>query len=177
VDGPNGASLMIAGYANVREATSDLEALAAGSRSEALEIEAAVLVTCASDYELDVRETLDSMGTTGTELVGAVGVVVGLMSPGTIACAAPGASLCGATEEFVNVRFKYALYDTIAADIPPGSAGIGVVADGRPTSRLEGVLTRSRTASVVEIDATDVALLQRQLADASASVRLEARAW
>lgn len=165
------ACLIVAGYANVRDATADLEALAEGSRNGALRIEAAALVSCASAHEVEVRQTVDATGTTGAGLDGAVGVVVGLVSPGTIACDAPGASLWGATEEFVNVQFKYALYDTIAAAIPPGAAGIGVLVSGSPT------LTRSRTVSVIEIDATDVALLERELADARASVMLEARVW
>ena len=169
------ACLILAGYANVRDATADLNALAAGSRSGALRIEAAALVSCSSAYELEVRQTVDATGTTGTDLDGPVGVVVGLMSPGTIACDAPGASLSGATEEFVNVQFKYALYDTTAAAIPPGTSGIGVLVSAAPTSDREGFLTRSRTVSVVEIDATDVVLLERELADARASVMLDAR--
>jgi hypothetical protein len=169
-----GLRLTIAGYQNAGAATADLRRLVTAVRCGAVEIAAAVAVAASADHELGVRETVDAGGTTGADLVGAVGVVVGLMAPAALAIAAPGASLCGVTNEFVDVRFKYALYDVIAAAIPPRSAGIGVVADRAATPRIERVLTRSGASPVVQVDASELALLERRLDDARASVQLGA---
>ena len=162
--------LTIAGYESAGAATADFRELVAAVKGAAVEIEAAVAVAAAPDHQLAVRETVDATGTTGSDLLGAVGVVVGLMSPGALAIDAPGASLNGVTNEFVDLRFKYALYDVIAAAVSPRSAGIGVVADREAAPRIKRVLSRSRTRSIVQMGAAELAFLERRLADARASV-------
>ncbi|MGB8877607.1 MAG: hypothetical protein WCD11_14870, partial [Solirubrobacteraceae bacterium] len=70
--------VLVAGYAEIEQATKDFESLVALVREKQVSIEGVILVTHAHDGSVAVRQTGDDLGRKGLGWGGGVGLAVGL---------------------------------------------------------------------------------------------------
>ena len=158
--------VLVAGYQDIDEATSDFEALIALVKEKKVEIEGVILVTHAQDGSVAVRQTGDNLGRKGMGWGGGVGLAVGLFAPPLLASVAVGAVAGGVIGRFVDHRVENEIHDKIGENLPPGSAGIIAVFDDGQRLGVEQALAGALLRSVVQGDKTGVAALKESLAEA-----------
>ena len=132
--------VLVAGYQDIDEATTDFESLVALVKAKQVAIEGVILVTHAQDGTVAVRQTGDNRGRKGTGWGGGVGLVVGLFSPPLLASAAVGAVAGGVIGRFVDHRVEQDIHDKIGENLPPGSAGIIAVFNDEQRLSVEQAL-------------------------------------
>ena len=158
--------VLVAGYQDIVEATSDFEALIALVKRKQVEIEGVILVTHAADGSVAVRQTGDNLGRKGMGWGGGVGLAVGLFAPPLLASVAVGAVAGGVIGRFVDHRVENEIHDKIGENLPPGSAGIIAVFDDSQRLGVERALVGALLRSVVQSDKSGVSALKDSLAEA-----------
>ena len=158
--------VLVAGYADIEEATKDFESLVALVKEKRVSIEGVILVTHAQDGSVAVRQTGDNLGRKGLGWGGGVGLAVGLFAPPLLASVAVGAVAGGVIGKFVDHRVEQDIHDKIGENLPPGSAGIIAVFDDEQRLGVEQALAGALLRSVVQGDKKGTAALKESLAEA-----------
>jgi arylsulfatase A-like enzyme/uncharacterized membrane protein len=158
--------VLVAGYAEIEEATKDFESLVALVREKQVSIDGVILVTHAHDGSVAVHQTGDDLGRKGLGWGGGVGVAVGLFAPPLLASVAVGAIAGGVIGKFVDHRVERDIHDKIGENLPPGSAGIIAVFEDDQRLGVEQALPGAQLRSVVQGDKTGTAALKESLAKA-----------
>ena len=116
--------VLVGAYPGIDEAMRDFDELAALVAGKKVKMEAAILVTHATDGSVNVAQTADHRGRKGVEWGGAVGVLVGLAAPPLLAATAVGAVAGGLLGRFVDHRARDAACTTRSVrTCRPGTAG------------------------------------------------------
>ena len=158
--------VLVAGYADIEDATRDFESLVALVKEKRIAIEGVILVTHAQDGSVSVRQTGDDLGRKGLGWGGGVGVAVGLFAPPLLASVAVGAVVGGVIGKFVDHRVEQDIHDKIGENLPAGSAGIIAVFDDDERLGVEQALAGASLRSVVQGDKEGTAALKESLAEA-----------
>ena len=157
--------VLVAGYQDINEATSDFEALIALVKDKKVEIEGVILVTHARRQRCGPADR-HQLGRKGMGWGGGVGVAVGLFAPPLLASVAVGAAAGGLIGRFVDHRLENQIHDKIGENLPPGSAGIIAVFDDAQRLGVEQALAGALLRSVVQGDKQGTAALKGSLAEA-----------
>ena len=158
--------VLVAGYQEIDQATSDFENLVALVKAKQVSIDGVILVTHAQDGTVGVRQTGDSLGRKGAGWGGGVGLAVGLFAPPLLASVAVGAVAGGVLGRFANHRLGQQIHDKIGENLPPGSAGIIVIFDEDQELAVGRALGHAQLRSAVQGDKQGVRALQESLAEA-----------
>jgi arylsulfatase A-like enzyme/uncharacterized membrane protein len=164
--GETPTDVLVAGYQEIGEATSDFDALVALVNDRKVTIEAVILVSRAVDGTVNVQQTGDNLGRKGMGWGGGVGLAVGLFAPPLLATTAAGAVSGGLVGKFVDHRVQTGIHDKIGENLPPGSAGIIAVFDDAERLGVEQALPGALLKSVVQSDERGMKALKDGLAEA-----------
>ena len=158
--------VLVAGYQQIDEATSDFEALVALVKDKKVAIDGVILVTHAADGSVAVQRTGDNLGRKGMGWGGGVGLAVGLFAPPLLASVAVGAVAGRVISRFAGNKVNEELREKIGENLPPGSAGIIVIFDDEQRFDVERALGRALLRSVVQGDKSGLGALKESLAEA-----------
>jgi uncharacterized membrane protein len=153
--------VMIAGYLAKEEAQLDYEAVI-GSGAK---IEGVVCVSRDLEGKTAVELT-DHMARGGAEVLGGVGLVVGLFAPPLLASVAIGAAVGGALGEVADSRVKSKIEQQAEDTIPWGGAGLIVAYPRASSDAVDKAVSRSLKKAVGEAEGKKVKALKEALADA-----------
>ncbi|HXZ57675.1 MAG TPA: arylsulfatase [Gaiellaceae bacterium] len=158
--------VFVGGYPDIDAATEDFDALAELVKDKKIAIEAAILITHATDGTVAVQQTADHRGRKGVEWGGGVGFLVGLAAPPMLAVTAAGAVAGGLVGKFVDHRVETQMHDKIGENLPPGTAGIIALFEDEQRLAVEQALPGALAKSIVQSDKKGVKALKDGLAEA-----------
>ena len=153
--------VMIGAYLDMGPAKADYQAVI----DSWAKIEGAVCVSRDHAGKLAVEET-DHMAAKGAEVLGGVGLVVGLFAPPLLLATAIGAAIGGGLGELAHSEVKSKIEQQAFDTIPYGGAGLIVA---YPRSSADGVnkaVTRALKKAVGEAEGKRVDALKKALAEA-----------
>ena len=158
--------VMIGAYLDMGPAKADYQAvLDSGTK-----VEGAVCVSRDHAGKLAVAET-DHMVKKGAEVVGGVGLVLGLFAPPLLLATAIGAAIGAGLGELVHSEVKSKIEQQAFETIPYGGAGLIVA---YPRSSAEGVdkaVTHALKKAVGEAEGKRVDALKKALAEAQEKMK------
>ena len=153
--------VLIGAYLNTAPAKLDYQAVIdAGVKTEGV-----VCVSRDHAGELHVEET-DHMARKGAEILGGVGLVVGLFAPPLLLATAIGAVAGGALGELAHSKVKSKLEQQAFDTIPYGGAGLVVAYPRSSADGIDQAVSRALKKAVGEADGKKVEALKKALADA-----------
>src|SRR5947209_2160567 len=158
--------VFVGGYPSIDEATKDFDGLAKLVGGKQVAVDAAILITHATDGTVTVAQTADHRGRKGVEWGGSVGVLVGLAAPPLLAATAAGAAAGGLIGKFVDKRVETEMHDKIGENLPPGTAGIIAVFDEEQRLAVEQALPGALAKSIVQTGKEGMKALKGSLAEA-----------
>ena len=162
--------VMIGAYYDTEPAKLDYQAVI----DAGVKIDGAVCVSRDHAGELHVEET-DHMARKGTEVLGGVGLVVGLFAPPLLLATAIGAAAGGILGELAHSGVKSKIEKQAFETIPYGGAGLIVA---YPRSSAEGIdtaVSRALKKAVGEADGKRVHALKQAMAEAQQKMQAPAR--
>ena len=162
--------VLIAAYLTIDPAKADYQAVIdAGAK-----IEGAVCVSRDHAGELHVEET-DHMARTGAEVLGGVGLVVGLFAPPLLLATAVGAAVGGGLGELAHHELESKIEQQAGETIPFGGAGLIVAYPRSSAEAVDNAVTRALKKAVGEADGNKVDALKRALAEAQGRMKQPAQ--
>lgn len=153
--------VLIGAYMDTAPATLDYQAVI----DSGAKIEGAVCVSRDHAGELHIEET-DHMARKGAEVLGGVGLVVGLFAPPLLAATAVGAAIGAGLGEFAHHEVKSKLEQQAFETIPYGGAALIVAYPRSSADEVDKAVTRSLKKAVGEAEGRRVAALKQALAEA-----------
>ncbi len=158
--------VLVAAYADTETAGRDFESLTAEVKAGHVAVEGAILVSHDADGRVSVEMTSDRLGRKGAGWGGGVGLAIGLFSPPLLGAVAVGAAAGGVVGSFASHKLRREMEERIGEQLPPGTAGIIVVADDDHLLGVQQTLPGALARSVVQSDKQGVAALKESLAEA-----------
>lgn len=153
--------VMIAAYIDTEPAKLDYQAVV----DAGVKVEGAVCVSRDHAGEMHVEET-DHMARKGAEVLGGVGLVVGLFAPPLLLATAIGAAAGGALGELAHGGVKSKIEKQAFDTIPYGGAGLIVAYPRSSADGVDRAVTRSNKKAVGEADGKKVKALKKAMAEA-----------
>lgn len=153
--------VMIAAYFNTEPAELDYQAVI----DAGVHIDGAVCVSRDHAGELHVEET-DHMAKKGAEILGGVGLVVGLFAPPLLLATAIGAAAGGVVGELAHSGVKSKIEKQAFETIPYGGAALIVAYPRSSAEGIDGAVTRALKKAVGEADGKRVQALKQAMAEA-----------
>ncbi len=158
--------VMVGAYLDMGPAKADHHA---GIDSGA-KIEGGVCVSRDHAGKLAVEET-DHMAKKGTEVLGGVGLVVGLFAPPLLLATAIGAVIGGGLGELAHSEVKCKIEQQAFDTIPYGGAGLIVAYPRSSGDEVNGAVTHALKKAVGEAEGKRVAALKKALAEAQQKMK------
>lgn len=153
--------VMIAAYFDTEPAKLDYQAVI----DAGVHIEGAVCVSRDHAGDLHVEET-DHMARKGAEVLGGVGLVVGLFAPPLLLATAIGAAAGGIVGELAHTGVKSKIEKQAFDTIPYGGAGLIVAYPRSSAEVIDGAVSRSLKKAVGEADGKRVQALKQAMGEA-----------
>lgn len=161
--------VMIAAYMTTEPAKLDYQAVIdAGAK-----LEGAVCVSRDHAGELHIEET-DHMARKGAEVLGGVGLVIGLFAPPLLLATAIGAVAGGALGELGHHEIKSKIEQQAFETIPFGGAALIVAYPRSSGDTIDQAVTRSLKKAVGEADGKKVKALKKAMAEAQEKMKAPA---
>ena len=162
--------VLIAAYLTIDPAKADYQAVIDGGAK----IDGAVCVSRDHAGELHVEET-DHMVRTGAEILGGVGLVVGLFAPPLLLATAAGAAIGAGLGEVAHREVESKIEQQAGETIPFGGAGLIVAYPRSSAEAVDNAVTRALKKAVGEADGKKVDALKRALAEAQGRMKQPAQ--
>ena len=153
--------VLIGAYFNIEPAKLDYQAVIDAD----VRIEGAVCVSRDHAGELHVAET-DHMARKGAQVLGGVGLVVGLFAPPLLLATAIGAAAGGVLGELAHSRVKSKIEKQAFDSIPYGGAGLIVAYPRSSADGIDQAVSRALEKAVGEADGKKVEALKKAMAEA-----------
>lgn len=158
--------VMIAAYMTTEPAKLDYQAVIdAGAK-----LEGAVCVSRDHAGDLHVEET-DHMAKKGAEVLGGVGLVIGLFAPPLLLATAVGAAAGGLLGEFGHHEVKSKIEQQAFETIPFGGAALIVAYPRSSGDAIDKSVTRSLKKATGEADGKKVQALKKAMAAAQENMK------
>ena len=158
--------VLIAAYYNTQPAKQDYEAVMDAD----VKIDGAVLVNRDHAGEMHVEDT-DHMAKEGAEVLGGVGLVVGLFAPPLLLATAVGAAAGGVLGELAHTEVKSRIEKQAFDSIPRGGAGVIIAYPRSSADGIDKVVTHALKKAVGEADGKRVEALKSAMAEAQQKMR------
>lgn len=162
--------VMIAAYLDTEPAQLDYEAV----KSSGAKLEGIVCVSRDHAGKLHVEES-DHLARKGAEVLGGVGIIVGLFAPPLLIATAAGALVGGALGELAHHEVKNKIEQQAFDTIPFGGAGLIVAYPRSSAERVDQAVTRSLKKAIGEADGKKVDALKRAMAEAQEQMKQPAQ--
>ena len=162
--------VLIGAYMDTAPAKDDYQAVI----DSGAKIEGAVCVSRDHAGELHVEET-DHMAKKGAEVLGGVGLVVGLFAPPLLLATAIGAAIGAGVGELAHHEVKSKLEKQAFDTIPYGGAALVVAYPRSSGDAVDNAVTRSLKKVVGEAEGKRVTALKKALAEAQEKMKEPAR--
>ena len=162
--------VLIAAYLFLDPAMADYRAVV----DAGVKIEGAVCVTRDDAGELHVEET-DHLASSGAEVLGGVGLVVGLFAPPVLLATAVGAAIGAEAGELAHHELENKIKEQAGETIPLGGAGLIVAYPRSSAGGIDKAVVRSVKKAVGEADGKKVDALKQALAEAQKNMNQPAR--
>ena len=153
--------VLIAAYYDIEPAEDDFQAVI----DAGVKIDGAVCVSRDHAGELHVEET-DHLAKKGAEVLGGVGLVVGLFAPPLLLATAIGAAAGGALGELAHSGVKSKIERQAFDTIPYGGAGLIVAYPRSSGDGINRAVSHALKKAVGEADGTRVKALKAAMAEA-----------
>jgi arylsulfatase len=137
-------------------------------------IEGDVCVSRDHAGELHIEET-DHLARKGAEVLGGVGLVVGLFAPPLLAVTAVGAAIGAGLGELAHHEVKSKLEQQAFETIPYGGAALIVAYPRSSADAIDKAVTRALKKAVGEAEGRRVAALKKALAEAQDKLKAPAQ--
>ena len=161
--------VLIAAYMDTGPAKLDYQAVI----DAGVKIEGAVCVSRDHAGELHVEEE-DRLARKGAEVLGGVGLVLGLFAPPLLLTTAIGAAIGGGLGELAHHKVESKIEEQAGANLPYGGAGLIVAYPRSSADAIDKAVTRALKKAVGEADGKRVAALKQALAEAQQRMKAPA---
>jgi arylsulfatase len=156
--------VVVADYASIDTASEDFAALVRGVEGGTVRSEGVVLAEHDAQGHVRVVQTADFLGRLGAGWDGGVGVVVGLLSPPTLASRVAGAGAVAG--RLARHQADTGLEEGLAARLRPGTAAVVALVDDEDRAAAQTALAHCPAELVVPLDRAGVEQLKTVLAQA-----------
>lgn len=161
--------VLIAAYLELHPAKEDYQAVV----DAGVKIEGAVCVSRDHAGELHVEET-DHMVRKGAEVLGGVGLVVGLFAPPLLLTTAIGAVIGAGLGDLAHHKIEDKIEQQAGETIPFGGAGLIVAYPRSSSAGIDNAVTHSVKKAVGEADGKKVEALKKAVAEAQQKMKAPA---
>lgn len=163
--------VLIAAYLFVDPARKDYDAVMKLVEDEKITVEGVVLANKDHAGEMQVVEAGDHLKRKGAEIVGGVGLVVGLFAPPLLAATAVGAGVGALLGTFAKHRVESGIAEKMEEVLPAGAATLIAIYDHAGAGEVERAVANAAKTSVAEIDGKRIKELKAGLAEAQAGLK------
>lgn len=162
--------VLIAAYLFVDPARKDYDAVMQLVEEKKIKVEGVVLASKDHAGEMTVVEAGDHLVRKGAEVVGGVGLVVGLFAPPLLAATVVGAGVGALVAKFAKHRVESGIEEKMDEVLPAGAATLIAIYDHAGADEVEKAIANAAKTSVAEIDGKNVKELKAGLAEAQAGM-------
>lgn len=162
--------VLLAAYLFVKPGRDDYHAVMQLVEDGAISVEGVVLVSKDHAGEMHIEEAGDHLVRHGAEIVGGVGLVVGLFAPPLLAATAIGAGVGGLLAKFAKHRVESGIEDKLKETLPAGAATLIAIYDYKDADAVRKTVANSPKTSFADIDGNSVKELKAGLAEAQAGM-------
>ena len=162
--------VLIAAYLFLAPGRKDYDAVMKLVEDHAATVEGVVLVSKDHAGEMHIEEAGDHLVRHGAEIVGGVGLVVGLFAPPLLAATAIGAGVGGLLAMFGKHRVESGIEEKLKETLPAGAATLIAIYHYEDAHAVHEAVTNSPKTSFADIDGKSVRELKAGLAEAQAGM-------
>ena len=162
--------VLIAAYLFVDPARKDYDAFMHLVEEKNIRVEGVVLASKDHAGKMTVVEAGDHLVRKGAEVVGGVGLVVGLFAPPLLAATVVGAGAGALLAKFAKHRVESGIEKKMDETLPAGAATLIAIYDRAGADEVHTAITNAAKTSVAEIDGKSVKELKAGLAEAQAGM-------
>ena len=162
--------VLLAAYLFLAPGRTDYDAVMKLVEEKAVSAEGVVLVSKDHSGQMHIEEAGDHVARRGAEIVGGVGLVVGLFAPPLLLATAVGAGVGGLLGKFAKHRVESGIEKKLEETLPDGAATLIAIYDYKDAQAIRDAVANSPKRSFADIDGKSVKELKAGLAAAQAGM-------